>query len=232
MKGIIIFLLSVIVCIMGYNQYQKYQRFHPQNVHYVSQEPLDNSYHNQKVVMDYYEAVEVLKGYIISQWSANRIDVRNPKKDNAATNFAVNEYQKKLGQVKYYEAILQQSASYKLKGLSNKEIIALEKNQLTPQAFAEYKRKKEFRDLFEKTLSKKTLGIGDRGPWVYELQKYLTAEGYTIAIDGDFNVETQGALKDFEQKNQLYPDGELDVLTLNNLLKSSESITKPLLAIQ
>lgn len=232
MKGIIIFLLVIIVSMLGYNQYQKYQRFHPKYVNYVSQDTMDTNYYDQKVVMNYYEAIEALNGYVISQWSTNRIDVRNPEKDNSVTTFAVNEYQKKLGQVKYYEAILKQSAIYKTKGLSNEEIKALEGNQLTEQALREYKEKQDFYVLFEKALSKKTLSIGDQGPWVYELQKSLATAGYTIKIDGRFREETYNALQDFEDKNELYPDGVLDGLTLSTLLKSSTTIAKPLLAIQ
>ncbi|MBW1296697.1 peptidoglycan-binding domain-containing protein [Aquimarina litoralis] len=232
MKGIIIFLLVIITLIMGYNQYNKYQRFHPKTVNYVSKDTVDNSYHDPKVVMNYYEAIEMLNGYVISQWSTNRIDVRNPKKDNSTTRYAVNEYQKKLGKVKYYEAILMQSTVYKSKGLSNDDIKLLEQNQLSQEEIAENMQKEEFYDLFQKVVLQKTLKTGDRGPWVYEMQKYLTTNGYTIAVDGNFRIETETALKDFEFKNQLYPDGILDALTLRELLKLPKETTKPLLATQ
>ena len=232
MKGLILFLLVIIVSIMGYNQYQKYQRFHPKNVNYVSQDPIDNSYHDQKVVLNYYEAIEVLNGYVISQWSANRIDIRNPKKDNAATTYAVNEYHKKLGRVKYYESILQQSSAYKTRGLSNVEIRAMEQNSLTPEALAAYKQQKEFYTLFEKVVSKKSLKQGDHSPWVFELQKQLNTEGYNIPVDGKFRTKTADALEDFEFKNELYPDGILDVLTLKKLMKPETTVTKSLLAVK
>lgn len=232
MKGIIIFLLTIIVSVMGYNQYQKYQRFHPKNVNYISQNTIDNSYHDPKVVMNYYEAIEVLNGYIISQWSSNRIDVRNPKKDNKATEYAINEYQKKLGRVKYYEGILQQSTSYKTKGLSNGDIQFLEQNSLTPQALSEQNQKKEFQDMFKNAVSNRPLKKGDQGPWVHEFQKYLITKGYSILLDGKFKSETHNALENFEFKNQLYPDGILDILTLNVLIKSQDSATKALLVIQ
>jgi len=232
MKGIIIFLLVIITLVMGYNQYHKYQRFHPKNVAYVSKDTVDNSYYDPQVVMNYYEAIEMLNGYIISQWSTNRIDVRNPKKDNSATRYAINEYQKKLGKVKYYEAILMQSTVYKSKGLSNDEIKLLEQNQLSQEDIAENNRKEAFYDLFQKTVLQKTLKTGDRGPWVYEMQKRLVASGYTIAVDGNFKIETETALKDFEYKHELFPDGILDVLTLRELLKLPEETTRPLLATQ
>ncbi|WP_405205386.1 peptidoglycan-binding protein [Aquimarina sp. LLG6339-5] len=232
MKGIIIFLLVIITLVMGYNQYHKYQRFHPKNVNYVSKDTVDNSYYDQNVVMDYYEAIEMLNGFVVSQWSTNRIDVRNPKKDNAATQYAVNEYQKKIGKVKYYEAILLQSTAYKSKGLSNEEIRLLENNQRSSEDISKQKQKDEFYNVFEKVILQKTLQIGDRGPFVYELQKQLTIDGYVIAVDGNFKIETQTALKDFELKNQLYPDGILDVLTLRELLKSPNEKTRPLIATQ
>jgi len=232
MKGIIIFLLLVIVSILGYNQYQKYQRFHPNYVNYVSSDAIDNNYYDPKVVMNYYKNIEDLNGFVISQWSTNGIDVRHPEKDNAATTYAMSEYQKKLGEVRYYEAILQQSTAYKAKGLSNEEIEVLEQNQLTEEALYENQQRKEFYILFEKALSKKPLEIGDQGPWVYELQKNLIREGYVIAVDGKFKVETYNALKEFEEKNQLYADGILDILTLSKMLKHQKSMVNPLLAIQ
>jgi len=210
----------------------KYQRFHPNQVNYVSEDTVDTNYYDPKIVMSYYEAVELLNGYVISQWSMNRIDVRHPKKDNVTIQSAVKEYNKRLGQVKYYEAILQQSTAYKAKGLSNEEIQIKERNQLTEQALQEYKQKQEFYTLFEKKVLTRALKKGDQGPWVYELQKNLNAQGYAVRIDGRFREETHNALKDFENKNQLYPDGKLDVLTLRKLLPPSITETKPLLAIQ
>ena len=131
-----------------------------------------------------------------------------------------------------YEAILQQSIIYKTKRFSNKEIEVLEQNELTEQALYENQQRKECYDLFEKALSKKPLEIGDQGSWGYELQKNLIKEGYAIAIDGRFRIETYNALKEFENKNQLYADGILDILTLKKLLNPSITETKPLLVIQ
>jgi hypothetical protein len=106
MKQIIIFLLVVIVGIMGYNLYKKHQRFNPPNFEYSSSETIDANHPNTELLLDYYQAVEALNGYVITQWSANGIDVRNPEDDNAQTVAAVSEYTKKLGYLKYYESQL------------------------------------------------------------------------------------------------------------------------------
>lgn len=53
----------------------------------------------------------------------------------------------------------------------------------------------------------KTLKIGDRGKEVERLQTILNEFGYNLKIDGDFGVETQKIVKDFQEKHNLISDG-------------------------
>ncbi|MEJ6792525.1 MAG: peptidoglycan-binding domain-containing protein [Lacinutrix sp.] len=53
---------------------------------------------------------------------------------------------------------------------------------------------------------------------MFELQKLLVKKGYSIPVDGVYESITSEALKSFEKKNNLYPDGKIDIMTLKALL--------------
>lgn len=58
------------------------------------------------------------------------------------------------------------------------------------------------------------LKSGTRGPEVTALQKQLNALGYHISADGIFGNGTSWAVKDFQRKNDLSPDGMVGPNTL------------------
>ena len=149
------------------------------------------------------------------QWSANEIDVKSPENDDEATKYAVAEYNKKLAKVKFYEAKLEASKQLKDKGLSNVQIKA--QMEGTTQI------KQEENDSFEakiKSMFNPTskIRLGERSAFVFEIQKLLVKKGYDISVDGVYKNITQDAIYKFEEKNNLFPDGNLDVLTLDALL--------------
>ena len=51
------------------------------------------------------------------------------------------------------------------------------------------------------------LSYGSKGSDVTELQKLLNQNGYTLDTDGIFGTQTQAAVKDYQQKNNLDVDG-------------------------
>ena len=82
MKAIIIFLLAIIAGIMSYNFYHTWYRFHPPNYRYSTDVKVPDNHPDKGLLLNYHEAVEKLNGYIITQWSAYDIDVRNPEDDD------------------------------------------------------------------------------------------------------------------------------------------------------
>lgn len=218
MKQIIIFLLVIILAAIVYGQYKKYKRFSLTEYEYTIPENIDVNYHDHGHVLDYFEAVEELNGYLIMQWSANGIDVRNPANDDTKTTAAVSQYNDKMGKVKYYEAILEKSSELKSKGLSNEEIIAAETNKMSMEDRQKAQTKSLLKKLFEQN-GVSNLRIGNNGASVFELQKLLAGKGYDIPADGIFKQATFDALRNFESQQNLYPDGQLDVLTLSKLLE-------------
>jgi hypothetical protein len=202
MKQIIIFLLIVIIGLIGWGQYKKYKRFSLSEYEYKIPEGLENA-SDKDLLLDYFQAVEAVNGYVITQWSAHRIDVRNPKKENAETKAAVTEYRNKLANVKYFE-----------QQLLNPGI------KTEPDVISEEEKKKQLlRQQFYANPSANALRLGDQNALVFEIQRILIEKGDTIKHDGLFRTETFNALKSFEEKNGLFPDGKLDAITLEYLLK-------------
>ncbi len=203
MKQIIIFLLIVILGLIVYGQYKKYKRFSLTEYEYKIPEDLDISNADKGLLLDYYRAVETVNGFVITQWSAHKIDVRNPKKDNEKTQAAVNEYRQLLADVAYFES--------QLKNPPKEE----ETKEISPAA----KRKKLIEKMFYANPSENSLRLGQRGALVFEIQRLLNEKGDSIKQDGLFKQETFNALQGFEDRMGLLPDGKLDALTLSYLLQ-------------
>lgn len=216
MKQIIIFLLIIIALLIGYGKYSQYQRYSSPEVNYVTDKNIDVSYHNQELVMNYYEAVEALDRYVMLQWSANEIDVRTPENDDIETKVAVENYAKKLAKVHFYEAILENSNNLKEKGLDNKEIKFIENEGID---FKTYKRKLKYEKIKNLFNSDVKLYNGEKNAIIYEVQKELNRKGDSVTVDGVYRFETLNAIKDFEKKNNLLADGYLDDLTLEMIFE-------------
>lgn len=204
MKQIIIVLLILIIGIMGYNFYKKYQRFNPPNYEYQLSETIDPNHPDKALLLDYYQAVEALNGAVITQWSANGIDVRNPKDDDKQTLAAVSGYNKKLAFVKYFEGQL---------------LNAPEEKSVEKEPSEADKKKMLIAEMFYANPNGNSLRLGERSALVFEIQQMLIDKGDSIKHDGLFRTETFNALKAFEEKNGLFPDGKLDGLTLEYLMK-------------
>ena len=201
MKQLIIFLLLIILGIMGYNLYKKWQRFNPPNYEYSPTSPVHLEHSNKELVLDYHRAVNELNGFVITQWSAHGIDVRNPQDDDAETMSAVNGYAEKLAAVHFYEGQLSIPQKATVKEIQPKS---------TPKMTL-------IRKVFKDNPS--PLRLGERSAMVFEIQQLLIEKGDSITKDGHFSTETFNALKSFEEKNGLFPDGKLDAITLDYLLR-------------
>ncbi|MEE9407750.1 MAG: peptidoglycan-binding domain-containing protein [Polaribacter sp.] len=214
MKQLIILLLLIIAFFIGFGKYKQYKRYNSPEVDYKTDKKLDFEYHNQELVMDYHTKVEDLNSFVMMQWTSNDIDVRTPEDDDNETKVVIKKYSKKLARIKYFENKLEKSASLKSKGLSNKEIQFLEK---TGTDLKSYKRSQEISKIKSMFNANERMIYGHRSALIFEVQKKLIANGYEIILDGIYKVETLNAIKSFEEKNKLFADGFLDILTLDAL---------------
>ena len=218
MKKILLFILAVIILIFGYSEYKEYQRFHPENANIKSAENIDLNYHNQETVYNYHDALEAANNYMQMQWSANGIDVRSPENDDEETTLAVAEYGKKVAKLNYYKAILEQSKSLKSQGLTNDGIKSFETKDVSVEAFDRAQTEANFNNQILDMMPEKALYSGEKSAFIYEMQKLLVKKGYDIPVDGVYKNITSDALKNFEEKNNLFPDGKIDEMTLKTLM--------------
>jgi hypothetical protein len=216
MKQLIILLLLIIAFIIGFGKYNQYKRYNSPNVDYKTEKTLDLEYHNQDLVLNYYKAIENLNSYVMMQWTANSIDVRTPEDDNEETKLAVTKYAEKLATINYYETKLEKSSSLKTKGFSNSEIRYLEETGTDLKSYNNLLAINKIKSMFD---TNEKLVYGQKSALIYEVQKRLTAKGFKITLDGVYQIETLQAIKAFEEKNNLFTDGSLDVLTLDALFK-------------
>ena len=216
MKQIIIFLLVVILAIIVYGQYKQYERFSLENYEYVPSDNIDLDYHNKDLLYKYYESIEAVNNYIGSQWSINRIDVRSPEEDDAESRLAVDKYTKRMAKVKFYEAQLEKSKTLKDKGLTNDDIKLFENEGLTLKQLQKTEASNKMMTLFANNYNVK---IGEQNAFIHELQKLLVKKGFDIPIDGVYKSITSNAIMEFESQNNLFPDGKIDLLTLEALLE-------------
>ncbi|MDX6746298.1 peptidoglycan-binding domain-containing protein [Polaribacter sp. PL03] len=216
MKQIIIILLLVITFFIGYGKYKQYKRYNSPEVSYKVDKRIDLEYHNQEFLMNYNKAIEDLNSFVMLQWTANDIDVRTPEDDDNETKNAVNKYADKLAIVKYFENKLEKSAILKENGLTNLEIKFLEETGTNLKSHQESLAVDKIKRLFN---SSSKIKYGEKSPLIYEVQKKLIAKGYKITKDGVFKEDTINILKIFEEKNNLFADGYLDLLTLDALYK-------------
>ncbi|ARV14420.1 peptidoglycan-binding domain-containing protein [Polaribacter sp. SA4-12] len=216
MKQLIILLLLIIAFIIGFGKYNQYKRYNSQNVNYRTEKILDFEYHNQDLVLNYYKAIENLNSYVMTQWTANNIDVRTPEDDDEETKLAVTKYTEKLATINYYETKLEKSSTLKAKGLSNSEVKYIEETGTDLKSFNKLLANNKIKSMFN---ANKKLVYGQKSALIYEVQKRLIANGFEIALDGVYKIETLNAIKSFEEKNTLFADGSLDILTLDALFK-------------
>lgn len=216
MKQLIILILLIIAFFIGFGKYEQYKRYRSPKVDYKTAKILDLEYHNQELLMDYHKAIENINSYIMTQWSANNIDVRTPEDDNEETKIAVAKYSEKLAQIKYYETKLEKSAILKENGLSNKEIQFLEETGTDLKTFQRNLEIDKIKSMFD---DKQKLSYGQTSALIFEVQKKLVTNGFDITIDGIYKAETIIAIKSFEENNNLFADGFLDILTLDLLFK-------------
>ncbi len=162
MKQIIIFPLLVILGFIVYGQYKEYKRFSLSEYGYEIPETIDIANADKGVLLDYYEAVEAVNGYVITQWSSESIDVRNPGDDDEEKLAVVSQYRKKLANVKFYEAQLLHPS---------------EKERAQEHLSEAEKKKKLIKKTFYSNPNGNSLGLGERSILVYEIQGLLIAKG-------------------------------------------------------
>lgn len=221
MKKILILAIVIIILIFSYNKYQNYRRFNGPKTNYKTKSVIDINYHNKDVLFNYQSAISTLNSFVNMQWCVYRIDIINPTKDTKQIQLALNTYAQKLAKIIYYENILIQSSQLKSIGFNNKDISLFEETGLNLNAYNKLQKKKSHLQKIRNNYNNKPIAMGEKSPLIFEIQKLLNKNGFTVKNDGVYQIETSNAIRAFETKHNLFPDGKLDTISLEYLLEAN-----------
>lgn len=204
--ALVIIVLAVIVCV----QYSRLQSLSPPEVYeYTFREDIDLDYHNPVIVREYFDSGYAVGSFAREMWHNRGLNVRMPDSDNTSDQVAVTRYNRLRAYCDSLGARLSRSLSLKGKGFNNSDIAAMEGASISPE---------EYR--IHQIFGKGNLVRGDKTNGVWELQARLIAIGYVIPHDGYYWSETEVAVKDFQNKNGLSPNGVANTETLRVLANS------------
>ncbi|MGW8123360.1 peptidoglycan-binding domain-containing protein [Roseivirga echinicomitans] len=204
---VIVILIGIISYITV--QYLKDRRFNPPSAYdYALSEKIDTNFYDPVVLKNYYKTALEVGSYARSLWRNDKIDVRFINDEDFESTRATDLYNEMIATANMLQAKLELSAKLKSEGYSNYEVQMYFEQGLTPE---ELKLDRNY-DLLG-------LKIGARGAAVWELQKLLNTNADSIPQDGIFNLITTNRLKTFQEKNGLFPSGEVDEKTLKALIK-------------
>jgi len=205
----LLLILAIILCgIVGYFQYQDYQRFNPPSDYsFAISDEIDVNYFDPLILQQYYDNAYELDAYGREKWANEDIDVRYPTEGEASQR-AADYYNKKLSITHKLQDLLIYSANLKKKGFNNRQIKDIMESGLSPDTYA----------ILQNT---QYIGLkrGDQSHQVWEIQKMFIDLGYEIPKDGKFGPETEAAVKDYQTKNDLFESGVINENTLRKLLK-------------
>ncbi|MCI4669307.1 MAG: peptidoglycan-binding protein [Bacteroidia bacterium] len=206
MKNLFFLVIIITLPLIAFFQFQNWRKFHPpKDYTEVPSQEIDPNYHDSETVLNYYTSLQQAATYARYCWKEHRVDVRSDYPADSKKQIYLKTYQNYLGHAQMLKQKLINSADWKKQGYSNEEIKILESEGELPF------------DIKHLLTNKVVAKIGDENQLVYEVQKKLVNQGYTMPIDGVFKSETQEALKTFQNDQELFPSGILDRLTLEKL---------------
>ncbi|MCF6352711.1 MAG: peptidoglycan-binding protein [Cyclobacteriaceae bacterium] len=213
MKKISIILLIVLLSTILFFQYSAYKRYNPPgNYNYPVNDSIDINFYKPLLVQQYYENAYQIGSFARQLWFNEGIDIIFLDERKSESKNAIAYYKTLLATTKIIEQKLVRSGNLKKQGYNNSEIELIFEKGGSPEKI---RRKKAM----TKLMPLNHLKAGDIGEGVWLLQKILISKGYKIPQDGNFGLETYNALKEFQEKNDLYPSGSVTITTLKRLVK-------------
>ncbi len=209
MKRLALILIAASLVVIAYFQYKSHQRFNPPSSYdFMINDSIDVNFYDPMVVQQYYENCYKIGQFARSAWYNEEIDVLFPADTRAAQDLA-EVYGRLVATTQRLEDLLVYSAKLKSQGYDNRAVAYIQEHGIPPKDY-KYITNANFIGL-------KPGMVSDE---VWEMQKILIAMGYDIPKDGNFGQETETALRDFQQKHDLFPSGILNERTLKILLNN------------
>ncbi len=213
MKKIVWTLLIVFLSIILFFQYKNYKRYSPPSYfNYTINDSVDVNYYDPIIVQQYFENAYQIGSFARQLWFNKGVDINFLDESKHESNNALSYYKTLLATTHILEKKLIKSSKLKQDGFSNNEIKNSIENGILPANIS-------YQQAIDSVLYLNKLKMGDVGQGVWALQKLLIAKGYSIPKDGNFGMETHNAIINFQQKNDLYPAGIINIATIKELVK-------------
>jgi len=206
MKKIIPIAIVIFLGIIAFSTFMKYHKINAPIYQYADLEHIDVNYYDQSLVSTYFSDIQELESFVRRTWYNHGINVLYIDNDNEKSVTYGTQFNLLKSKIAYIKGKLSLSYSLKEEGFTNIQI---------KQIVEEGKPKWHFEESYEMLSAK----FGDSGKATWLLQNKLKSFGYDIPLDGEFKNETETALKDFQEKNNLYPSGEVNESSLKALMK-------------
>lgn len=212
MKKIVIVLIIILLSFIIYFQYKSYKKYHPPtSYNYAINDSIDVSYYDPLIVQQYFENAYQLESFARQLWFNKGIDINFPDEEKDESGNALDYFRVLTAKTNILESKLIRSYKLKTLGFTNDEIKSMEKG-ISPE-------KMRYQQAVTSALQLDQLKIGDVGQEVWVLQNILIKKGYDIPKEGNFGSETLSAIKDFQEKKDLYPSGAINIATIKELIK-------------
>ncbi len=209
MKNLLYIVLIITLPLIGYFQYAKWSKFNPPNPYdYVVPDSIDVNYFDQETVKLYLETAFEIGSFARRMWRNEGIDVLYPS-DNEEALKAAAHYNQMKALATRLEGKLQFAYQLKQNGYNNQQVKSIIETGTTPEA---YEREKLMTEMLN-------VSFGDVNGIVWRLQQQLNTKGYDTPVDGNFRVDTQVTLRQFQSDNGLFPSGALDKETYMKLFQ-------------
>ena len=213
-RNILIVILLLAVVGYTYKRYTRHKKYENiSRLDYKPHDKIDYLYYDAQVQQTYLSNCQRLTDVAKVLWLRNDIDVTKTAKGFGQAQTQIDQYNSLLQYTKVIESRLLASRDLKEQGLTNDVIQLILDKGITIGAVQGEKDKVAALDF----LKGKNVHSGSNATEVWEMQKLLNANDYSISIDGIFNSITDSALVDFQNKNNLYPSHVCDDITLRKL---------------
>ena len=203
-------LILVYLGYLGYRTYMQGQM--PQSALLAVSEQIDSEYHNERVLLDYYDLTYSLNATAKKTWHEYLEDITNSTSVDPDFVDIQSQYQQKRIIRDRLEAKLIKSKTLKTsKQYDNFDVIQAETRQdyIKPNV-----RLSKNAVLYER---------GDVDEGVLVFQNMLSSLGYKLLLDGVFRHETEYVVKQYQKDKHLIESGYVDFTTYESLIKDTRS---------
>lgn len=205
-------IVGILVLIyLGYFAYKKYMQSQMPSTALVSiSDQIDLEYHNESILLDYYNLTYSLNAMSKKIWHTHLEDITASQSTEPEFVDLQNQYKLKTVLRNRIESKLIQSKSLKSEQqFDNFDVIQAETR-------SDYKKARP-----TLTRNKVIYERGNENEGVLLVQELLFSLGYKLRLDGVYRQETENVVKQYQKDKHLIESGYVDFSTYESLIKDT-----------